>query len=296
MNGFLCLYKRSGITSFQAVAETRRIVGEKKLGHTGTLDPMAEGVLPVAFGRASKFIELLPDHEKAYAACFKLGVRTDTLDITGTVTETHAVNCTERDVIEVLPRFTGEILQVPPMYSAVSVGGVRLYKLARAGTEIERQARKVTIRQIEYRGAVGENEYAIHVTCGKGTYIRALIDDVGAALGCGAVMTRLVRTYSNGFDLQSAVTAEKLQEAAAQGRPEQLLLRVDTALCAYPAVTLSEKQTKLFKNGVRLDLQRLTGVDADGFYRIYAEDHRFLGVGETSADHTVMKMKKLYEI
>ena len=291
MTGFLCLNKKSGKTSFQAVAEVRRLTGEKKLGHTGTLDPMAEGVLPVAFGRASKFIELLPDNEKAYTARRRLGLRTDTLDVTGTVVETREIACTENDVRAVLSRFTGDIPQVPPMYSAKSVGGVRLYKLARAGEEIERQAVPVHIESIGYLGCVGENEYEIAVRCGKGTYIRSLIDDIGTALGCGAVMTALTRTFSNGFDIKDAHTA---QEIAACGNMEELLIPVDRVLSVYPALTVSQGQTRLFKNGVSLELARLSGVGENVLYRVYSPDEGFLGVGERAGD--VLKMRKLFDI
>lgn len=291
MTGFLCLNKKSGKTSFQAIAEIRRLTGEKKVGHTGTLDPMAEGVLPVAFGRASKFIELLPDSEKAYTARLRLGLCTDTLDITGTVTRTSEIACTANDVRAVLSRFTGDILQIPPMYSAKSVGGVRLYKLARAGEEIERQAARVHIDSIDYLGAVGENEYEIAVRCGKGTYIRSLIDDIGEELGCGAVMTKLTRTFSNGFDIRDAHTAEEL---ATCGNIEELLIPVDRVLAVYPALTLTQKQTRLFKNGVSLELARLSGVGDDALYRVYSPEGGFLGVGERAGD--ALKMRKMFDI
>ena len=291
MTGFLCLNKKSGITSFRAVAAVRRVTGEKKIGHTGTLDPMAQGVLPVALGRASKFIELLPDSDKAYTAALRLGLRTDTLDITGTVTEEHEIACTENDVRAVLSQFTGDILQVPPMYSAKSVDGVRLYKLARAGEEVERRAVPIRIDSIDFLGCVGEHEYEIAVRCGKGTYIRSLIDDIGRSLGCGAVMTKLTRTFSNGFDLRDTHTEEEL---AACGDVASLLIPVDRALEAYPALRISEKQTRLFKNGVSLALDRLDGVGEDRLYRIYSPEGGFLGVGERAGD--VMKMRKMYDI
>ena len=291
MTGFLCLYKNSGKTSFQAVAGVKRVTGEKKLGHTGTLDQMAEGVLPVALGRASKFIELLPDTDKAYTASLRLGLRTDTLDITGAVVETREIACTEQDVRAVLSRFTGDLLQVPPMYSAKSVGGVRLYKLARAGEEIERKAVPIHIESIDFLGGVGENEYSIAVRCGKGTYIRSLIDDIGEALGCGAVMTKLTRTYSNGFDIKDAHTLTELEEC---GDIPSLLIPVDRALEVYPALRISAKQTRLFKNGVSLALDRLDGVGEDRLYRIYSPEGGFLGVGERADE--IMKMRKLYDI
>ena len=211
MDGFIVLDKAEGLTSFKAAAYLRRLYGEKKIGHTGTLDPMATGVLPVALGKATRFIDFLPDENKEYVAALLFGVTTDTLDRTGAVLSRTEANVSEADLLSVLPAFTGEIDQIPPMYSALSVNGQRLYDLARQGVEVERKPRRVTVRELEYLGQTGKNEFKIRVVCSKGTYIRTLIDDIGKQLGPGAVMTALRRTAANGFTEAEAKTEETLK-------------------------------------------------------------------------------------
>ncbi|MBE6820322.1 MAG: tRNA pseudouridine(55) synthase TruB [Ruminococcaceae bacterium] len=281
MTGIILLDKPEGITSFGAVARVRRICGEKKCGHTGTLDPMATGVLTVMLGGATRFCELLPSHDKAYTASFRLGTVTDTLDITGKVLETREVNVTAEQVREKIKDFIGDISQLPPMYSAVSVNGQRLYDLARQGIEVERKAREVTVFSIEM---LSENEqtgeFEISVECSSGTYIRTLIADLGEALGCGAVMTELRRTKANGFDISQAVTPEELEEKVKNGKIEEVLVPVDKALEEYPVITVTEAQAKRFRNGGELDLQRLRCPKMLGVYRIYAPEGNFIGLGE----------------
>ena len=200
MTGIICVDKHEDITSFGVVAKIRGIMGQRKAGHTGTLDPMATGVLPIMLGGATRFLDYLPDSNKSYRATFMPGMTTDTLDITGTVTGRYPVTVQYGDVQEILQKFTGVIEQVPPMYSAKSVDGVRLYELARQGVEIQRQPCRVEIFSLELVD-YSDNRYTIDVTCSKGTYIRSLIDDIGRELGCGAVMTSLCRTGAMGFDL-----------------------------------------------------------------------------------------------
>ena len=213
MTGIIILDKPNGITSFGAVARVRRICREKKCGHSGTLDPMATGVMTVLLGGATRFCELLPNHDKEYIATFRLGITTDTLDITGKILSETPVSSTKADVEAALESFVGEISQLPPMYSAVSVNGQRLYDLARQGIEVERQARKVIIYSADMLEANEEaNEYKISVACSSGTYIRTLIDDIGKKLGCGAVMTGLRRTEACGFSLDSCITPDELKE------------------------------------------------------------------------------------
>jgi len=281
MTGIILLDKPEGITSFGAVARVRRICGEKKCGHTGTLDPMATGVLTVMLGGATRFCELLPSHDKGYTASFCLGTVTDTLDITGKVLETREVNVTAEQVREKIKDFIGDISQLPPMYSAVSVNGQRLYDLARQGIEVERKAREVTVFSIEM---LSENEqtgeFEISVECSSGTYIRTLIADLGEALGCGAVMTELRRTKANGFDISQAVTPEELEEKVKNGKIEEVLVPVDKALEEYPVITVTEAQAKRFRNGGELDLQRLRCPKMLGVYRIYAPEGNFIGLGE----------------
>ncbi|MBQ6067323.1 MAG: tRNA pseudouridine(55) synthase TruB [Clostridia bacterium] len=280
MNGFVVLDKPEGVTSFKAVAPLRRIFNEKKVGHTGTLDPMATGVLPVALGKAARFIDYLPDTGKAYEARFRCGVTTDTLDITGKVISETEANVTEEDVLALLPRFRGEITQVPPMYSALSVGGQRLYELARKGVEVEREARQVTIHSLELTGVYGD-EFAVSVSCSKGTYIRSLIADIGEALGCGAVMTALRRTRSNGFSVEEAHTPEQVEALA-----QKAVLPLDHPFLCYEAISVTQAQSNRFRNGGALFTQRLKGEPTPGIYRVYAPDGLFLGLGEIAPEDT----------
>ena len=275
MNGFVVLDKAAGASSFSATNRIRRLYGEKKAGHTGTLDPMATGVLPVALGRATRLITFLPPCEKGYRARFRLGVSTDTLDITGTVLRERPVAAGEAEVRRALAAFRGELLQTPPMYSAISVNGERLYKLARQGVEVERAARRVTVYRLELTEALPGHEYEIDVLCSKGTYIRSLIADLGESLGCGAVMTALRRTASDGFTLDRAVT-----EAACAEAPGRFLLPPDTPFFGDPAAAVTERQAFRFCNGGELTADRVKGVSAPGRYRVYDPQGRFLGLGE----------------
>ena len=273
MNGFVVLDKPAGVTSFKAAAPLRRLFREKKVGHTGTLDPMATGVLPVALGKAARFIDYLPESGKAYVARFRFGITTDTLDITGTVISESPSAVTESEVLTLLPRFTGEITQVPPMYSAVSVNGQRLYELARRGIEVERQERRVTIDSLELTGVYGD-EFEIAVSCSKGTYIRTLIADMGEALGCGAVMTALKRTRANGFSIDDALTPDQVETLG-----EKAVLPMDHPFRCYAEIHVTEAQANRFRNGGGLFTQRLKGEPPAGTYRVYAPDGLFLGLG-----------------
>lgn len=281
MTGIILLDKPKDITSFGAVARVRRICSEKKCGHTGTLDPMATGVLTIMLGGATRFCELLPSHDKAYIASFRLGTVTDTLDITGKVLETREVNVTAWQVREKIKDFIGDISQLPPMYSAVSVNGQRLYDLARQGIEVERKAREVSVFSIEMLSEDEQaGEYKISVECSSGTYIRTLISDLGEALGCGAVMTDLRRTKANGFEISQAVTLEELAATAENGTLGNILIPVDKALEEYPVIKVSTAQAKRFRNGGELDLQRLKYPKMLGFFRIYDPEDNFIGLGE----------------
>ena len=294
MNGIICIDKEQGITSFGVCARLRRIFGEKKVGHTGTLDPMATGVLPVMLGGATRFLDYLPDEDKGYTAMFELGKTTDTLDITGTLLSQSPVSVTADEVVEAGSRFLGKISQLPPMYSAVSVGGERLYDLARKGIEVERTPRVIEIKSLEIKHIEG-NFYQLAVRCSKGTYVRTLIDDLGRALGCGAVMTALRRDYACGFTLADCRTVSALDELSAQGESiENLLLPVDKALCAYPSVCVSAPQANRFKNGGALDLQRIKAkpLKTGGLYRVYEPDGEFLGLGKP--DENELKVENLY--
>ncbi len=285
MPGLLLLDKSPGITSFTAVARVRRALGEKKAGHTGTLDPMATGVLPVLLGGATRFGDYLPTGEKEYVAGFRLGIATDTLDITGQVLAEMPVHAGPAEVEAGLAPFRGKIMQVPPMYSALSQGGVRLYELARQGKTVERQAREVDIFALELcagEEVVLEHEYRLRVRCSAGTYIRTLIDDLGRSLGCGAAMTSLRRTMANGFGIERCHTQEELEQ-----RGGACVIPVDAVLTHYIAVTVTQLQARRFTNGGELDLARLPELPAapeDALTRVYDPEGRFLGLGRVRGE------------
>lgn len=293
MTGIICINKGKDITSFGICAKVRGITKEKKCGHTGTLDPMATGVLPVMLGGATRFLDFLPESDKSYRASFILGKTTDTLDITGNVTGEFEVNVDKNDVENVLSDFRGKIMQVPPMYSAVSVNGQRLYDLARQGIEVEREAREVEVKSLEL---VSENdgEYTIDVLCSKGTYIRTIIDDLGRKLGCGAVMTSLVRTKAMGFSLEDCITIEELQKRKDENIGfDDILIPLDKALCDYDKITVSEAQSVRFKNGGALDIKRIKqDIETDTLYRVYSPKGEFLGLGKEEDNE--LKAKRIF--
>lgn len=297
MTGLIILNKHEGISSFRAVSIVRGITGEKRVGHTGTLDPMATGVLPVMLGGATKFCEFLPSHDKSYRAKLLLGVTTDTLDITGNVLTQRSVDVAAGEFKSALARFTGEIEQLPPMFSAVSKDGVRLYKLARQGIVTEREKRQVTVFFAE---TVCENEqkgeYTIDVVCSAGTYIRTLINDIGEVLGCGAVMTALCRTRSNGFFLQDALTITELEELARQGRAGEAVIPIEKALSQYQNTEVSERQAIRFKNGGPLDLCRLKDDILPGLTKVFSPNGDFLGLGEKNEETGELTPKRILAV
>lgn len=293
MTGFVFLNKDEGMTSFFAASRLRRIFSTKKVGHTGTLDPMATGVLPVAVGGATRFIDFIPDSDKSYRARFLLGKTTDTLDITGEVLTESEVNVKREDIEKIIPDFTGEIFQVPPMYSALKKDGVRLYDLARQGIEVEREKRQITVYSLYLTDYEGENEFEIDVSCSKGTYIRTLIDDMGKRLGCGAVMTKLERTKANGVDIADCLTLGELTALCEKGEEESSLHTVDRLL-PYDIIKVTDNQAKRFSNGGELDTERLKIIPEAGLYKVYSREDRFLGLGEITEDKTQLKVKRVY--
>lgn len=287
MTGIICINKGMDITSFGVVAKVRGITREKKAGHTGTLDPMATGVLPIMLGGATRFLNFLPESDKGYRATFLLGKTTDTLDITGNITGEYSVSCGAEDVKNVLSQFRGVIDQVPPMFSAKSVDGVRLYDLARQGKEIERQACKVEIKSLELVDFDEQNHcYTIDVLCSKGTYIRSLIDDIGKELGCGAVMTALERTKAMGFGLEDCVSIDDLQglKDNEQGF-ESALKPLEKIFECYKKVNVSSAQGKRFFNGGALAVERIRAKILDEqICAVYDSDNNFLGLGQRIGD------------
>ncbi|MBQ8684429.1 MAG: tRNA pseudouridine(55) synthase TruB [Clostridia bacterium] len=279
MDGILCIDKPEGMTSFLCCAIVRRLLGVKKVGHAGTLDPNATGVLPLLIGRATKLLDRLPVHDKCYTATLQFGAVSDTLDIWGKVEQTGAPLPTIEAIDQALPAFRGDILQVPPMTSALKKDGVRLYELARKGIEIQREARPVTIYSLERLAAdetTGTMSFSCH--CSKGTYIRTICDDLGQALGCGAVMTALRRTMAAGFTLDDCVTIEKAKALAETGSLAERLLPMEQALTAYPAITVSSAQAARFSNGGALALDRLRQ-PVEGVVRVYSPDGVCIGLG-----------------
>ena len=256
-NGIINVYKETGYTSFDVVARLRGILGQKKIGHTGTLDPDATGVLPVAVGNATKLVDMLTDKKKEYVATFILGMTTDTQDISGKVTDRSKVTCTDEKIRDVITSFTGDIKQIPPMYSAIKVGGRKLYELAREGKEIERKPRPVTIYDIEILSmdTCGEDpNITIKVECSKGTYIRTLCHDIGQELGCGAVMSSLKRTASGQFTIESAHTLDEIERLKQAGDIERLITPVDAFFADIPQVTVTGRELALVENGNRIAL------------------------------------------
>lgn len=293
MTGFIFLDKPEGITSFTAVNRTRRLLGIKKAGHTGTLDPMATGVLPIMLGGATRFSQYLPVHDKAYRAKILLGTITDTLDTTGEVLETRDVNVTAEELTETVMSFLGEIKQLPPMYSAVSKDGVRLYKLARQGIEIERESRDVTIHSLEIVSEIENNEFTLDVSCSAGTYIRSLAADIGEKLGCGAVISELRRTVANGIGIERTVTLEEIEKAVEEGKADELIAPCDEMLITYPAVTVTAKQAFYFSNGGALDLDRVKDKECVGICRVKSPDGKLVGLGKIDREQGVLAVEKI---
>ena len=248
MNGVLNIYKEAGFTSHDVVAKLRGILKQKKIGHTGTLDPDAEGVLPVCLGNATKLCGLLSDKEKTYEAVLLLGQTTDTQDVSGTVLGTAPVTAGEEEIREAVLGFLGDYDQVPPMYSALKVGGKKLYELAREGKEVERKARRVRILALEIHG-IRLPEVSFSVTCSSGTYIRTLCQDIGERLGCGGCMKSLLRTRVDRFQVEDSLRLSEIEELAREGRIEEALIPVDEMFPAYPKLCMKEAADRLVYNG-----------------------------------------------
>lgn len=285
MNGIICIYKEKGYTSFDVVAIMRKLCGTKKIGHGGTLDPMAEGVLPIFVGNATKAVDFCPDTTKEYRAQLRFGVTTDTQDITGKVLSTSDMVVGRNFRYALEQKFTGELMQTPPMYSAVQINGQRLYDLARQGIEVDREARPITVYSCKF-DEFEDNNAVVTVSCSKGTYIRTLIHDMGIETGAGAVMTGLTRTRAGNFTLDDCYRISKVKEVYENGGEaavEKLLMPIDFLYKGLPRALLDDEQTRLFINGVVLDAKRVAfEKDYDGTYRIVSDVGDLLGIGEIS--------------
>ncbi len=291
MCGLLLLNKPEGITSFGAVGRIRKLTGERRVGHTGTLDPMATGALPILIGRAVKLSDYLICADKSYKASIRLGITTDTLDITGKVLSERQVDVTESEVDNVLKSFLGESAQIPPMFSAIKKDGVRLYSLARAGETVDIPPRNITVFSVSRDSDIDRNfEFTVNFSVSKGTYIRALVRDIGEKLGTGAVMTSLVRTKTAGFDISECVELQKLNE----DNISEYILPAEKAVDGFKKVYVTSAQAFRFSNGGGLDFQRLKPEDFyDGeIVRIYYENE-FLGLSEADGQNKELKFKCL---
>lgn len=292
MNGILCMNKPQDFTSFDVIGKLRGILHMKRLGHTGTLDPMATGVLPILVGTATKACDILPNQDKTYQATVVFGKATDTLDIWGKPVQDYPEqHVTEAALRAVLLEFLGDITQLPPMYSAVSVNGKRLYELARKGETVERPTRTVHIDAITLDAFDETQQTAtLTVSCGKGTYIRTLLSDIGQRLGGDAVMTALTRTAACGYQLQDCLTFEQVAAAMADGTLEEHLLPTDSLFSSYPKLRLNAAQERMFCNGVKLDLNRLRDLQPDqDIYTVYGATGTFLGTA--LADRTQQELR-----
>lgn len=291
-NGIICVNKPAGFTSFDVVAKLRGILKMKRLGHSGTLDPMATGVLPVFAGSAAKAISIIPVGDKKYTAGFRLGLTTDTQDITGKIISESEFDVSPEQVKSAAEKLTGEIKQIPPMFSAVSVGGKRLYELARQGIEIERKARDITVYSIDilsFDEKTGQGKLSIF--CSKGTYVRTIIHDMGVILGCGAVMTSLVRTSSNGFSIEDCYTLEQLEALRDEEKLESAVIPVERLFSSLPSIILDKRKTALYKNGVKLRFDQLDGISEDKFYKVYGDDG-FIGTAKADFEEKILRVDK----
>lgn len=294
MNGILCVNKPAGFTSFDVVAKLRGILQTRKLGHGGTLDPMATGVLPVFVGNSTKACDIMPDNTKSYRAGFRLGEVTDTQDVTGEVLSRSDMAVSEDMLRETVPHFVGNIMQLPPMYSAVQVNGQRLYDLARKGVEVEREAREIQVSSIDIISYDAEKrEGVFDISCGKGTYIRTIINDIGEKLGCGGIMTSLVRTSSGGFTLADCFTFEQIQQAKDEDRLEELILPIERVFAKLPKLRLNEAQTRMYRNGVKLDLKRVYNIKQGVTdYAVFGNDGKFIGTALADFENDILRVAK----
>ena len=270
-NGILIVDKPAGWTSQDVVAKLRGVFHEKRVGHGGTLDPMATGVLPVFFGRATRAVEFFEHADKTYLATLRLGQVTDTQDVTGNTLETHPVDLGAAEIAAVLPRFTGPLDQIPPMYSAIKIGGRKLYELARTGKEVERKARQISIFSLELLAVEG-CDATLRVHCSKGTYVRTLCHDIGAALGCGGCMAALRRVQAGAYTVDRAVTME---EILATPEPAALLQPVESLFAAHTVLTLSPAQEKCCRNGADFTCR-----SPEGVYRARSAAGEFLALAQ----------------
>lgn len=285
-SGILIVNKPQDWTSQDVVSKLRGVFHEKRVGHGGTLDPMATGVLPVFFGRATRAVEFFEHADKKYVATLRLGQVTDTQDTTGNILETNEVRISEQDIANILPKFIGKIQQIPPMYSAIKIGGKKLYELARAGKEVERKPREIEIFSLEMTH-ITDNDWRLAVHCSKGTYVRTLCHDIGAALGCGGTMASLERIAAGAYTLSQSATLEEIIE---NNDRENLLLPIDSLFQQYASLTLSPAQEKCVRNGAGFTCRA-----NEGTYRLYSASDEFLALAQVQ-DSKLSPIKSFFEV
>ncbi len=289
MNGILLIDKPQGWTSHDVVSKLRGILHERRIGHSGTLDPLATGLLVVFVGRATRAVEFAEADRKEYVAGLRLGISTDTQDITGSVIKEIADIPNAAEVRNAVLHFKGELQQIPPMYSAIKIGGKKLYELARKGETVERKSRKITVYELSIIGCDGA-DYILDVLCSKGTYIRTLCHDIGEALGCGACMSSLRRTKAGVFSIENALTIEDIQQAADTGELDKIIIPTDMLFSEYPELKVNEQREKKLKNG------NVVGVSAaDGRYRVYSQGGEFLLLGDVEGGK-LKTVKNFFEV
>lgn len=297
MTGVLLVDKPAGFTSFDVIAKLRGVTRTRKIGHSGTLDPMATGVLPLFFGGATKVCSVLQNEDKRYVAKLRFGMTTDTQDITGKVLSETPSSVTEEEFRKAVSGFVGEQKQTPPMYSAVKVGGRALYDLARKGLEVERAQRDIVIYSIAVLGFdTGAQTAEIEVACGKGTYIRALIDDLGKALGCGAVMTALRRTEAGGFKIEECLTLDEIIALMAEGKLEEAMKPAERLFDGLPRLVLCEFDKKLYRNGVPLELAKRGWGGVPGDIAVYDKDGALLGISYMDEENNELRLRKMLNL
>lgn len=289
-NGILIVDKPAGWTSQDVAAKLRGVFHERRIGHSGTLDPMATGVLVLFVGRATRAVEFAERDSKEYLAGLRLGLVTNTQDTSGETLETHPVSVTREELDAALDAFRGDISQIPPMYSAIKIGGKKLYELARKGQEVERKPRNITIFELAVEDGSG-SDWDLRVRCSKGTYVRTLCHDIGQSLGCGGCMSSLRRTRAGRFTLEQAVTMEQILAFAQEHDPAELLMPVDALFAQHPALIVTLGQTEKLKHGAAISDWHF----ADGTYRVYSETGEFLLLG-TVKGQVLTTVKSFFEV
>lgn len=289
MNGIILIDKPQEWTSHDVVGKLRGILHERRIGHSGTLDPLATGLLVIFVGRATRAVEFAEADTKEYIAGLRLGISTDTQDITGRVISSGGAVPDEFQLRKALEKFKGELEQIPPMYSAIKVGGKKLYELARKGESIERRSRHITVFDLDIAGRA-DDDYVLRVSCSKGTYVRTLCNDIGQALGCGGCMSSLRRTKAGVFSVEDAHTIAEIQEAADRGEAESLIIPLDTLFSEFNKLTVPAVAEKKLRNGSIVNISA-----SDGKYRVYSESNEFLLLGEVQSGR-LKTIKSFFEV